>query len=194
MSKLKKLSILFVTLITYISNSLATEYYEYKDNKIKCRYFNGKPGSCRYGNNCNFTHIKETPQEYRRRHEIKEQQERNNLESEVRNLGISNDEIIENIKKTFFQEKLEKFKEKQKSEDLQWSPYNSMTKNEAVKSGGYSGRRNGSRSDPNIAKRLLDDLAERRIRGERISYQENLEGKHAYEFLNPSPCKYDYDY
>ncbi len=50
----------------------------------RCRYFNGKPDSCRYGNNCKFSHSdfsqqkkkekserlkKETSEEYRERHE-----------------------------------------------------------------------------------------------------------------------------
>lgn len=71
MISFKMLLILSITLLNYTSNSYATDYNDFKDNKVKCRYFNGRPGSCKFGYNCNFSHIKETPAEYKKRHEIK---------------------------------------------------------------------------------------------------------------------------
>lgn len=54
--------------------------------QIKCLNFNGKEGSCKYGNKCRFSHIEETPEEYKARKEkedaIKERKRREHLRRE----------------------------------------------------------------------------------------------------------------
>ena len=208
----------------------------------KCRYFNGKRGSCRYGDKCRFTHDmgdfvqnnhsahffsapvdnktnKETPEEYAARKERLAQKKRlDKTRNYAKSLGVDTDtyttinELEREIGNAKKERKLEKTREYAKRLGIDADDFSSIysLENEIqrvkqerqeyrqqrretyVERGSRfssSGYRIGSSSDPEAARIIVENMQIRRAAGERPSYRDCLEERHAAETLNPTPYR-----
>lgn len=151
--------------------------------------------SNRYSENpWNKNKHKETPQEYaerkqreaeerkermRERKEIKRKQQEERINQQANKLGI-NQYLSSQDKKAAVDKHYDKQRERSHAEFLErrshWSFGTSDTR------GGY---RIGSSSDPVAAASILRSVEDRVKAGQRVTYKENLEARHAYNTLNP---------
>jgi len=126
---------------------------------------------------------KETPQEYKQRHERMAVQKKERTER-----SLNYDEDYKRETPQEYKQRHAKYAEEKKERASEWSNdrVTGMTKYQCDESNsGYSGYKIGSTADPSAARQMYDEIEARRRKGEHISYQESLKQRHAYDTLHP---------